>query len=618
MSYNRFLGAWLKRLFSRRIGRPAGVRFRLRCEELEARRLLTVYQVGVADPNATWHSIEEVNHFAAASGFVAGDQILFQSGQTFAGNLYLESTDQQRNMGRPDAPITIGSYDPNDPANLLPAPATIAAGAGNGIKVFNAAGFRITDLNIVGGWNPETAPAGNAGDGIFFDGNLGTGVVLPFVHIDHVTVSGFGADYDYVQKNDGSGILFGDSSDNPACAYQDVAITDCLAYEDNLNGIFLRAGRITNAFVDHDVVHDIYGLKNLNLGYGIHLRNLDTAVVQRCEVYNTGLWGGDPIDGGPVGIDVYYSSYVLVQFNDSHDNQDHGGGGDGDGFQLGEHDSYCIMQYNYSHDNYAVGYLFGSSARDGLNAHNVLRYNVSENDCRYSDNGAILLEKPYITDIDIYNNTIYLSPNMGGAGWHGDDGFSALRIPSTAQDVRVYNNVFETTGGIPAVSVTSNDGPGVLFQGNDYYADGWVPGSSQPLISWGGAAFVSLDQWRLATGYRQEYAGRTAVGSQGASLELNPGTARQIDDPANPNYVVNHIDQLGGLLAAFYGSSSPLPGVDQTQLVTGQWDPFGAVSRGGYLAMYWAPPEDFSGQTFSWGGDSDPHTVGAFQFPVGT
>ena len=151
--------------------------------------------MAVTDPNATWHSIEDVDRYASTTGFAPGDQILFESGQTFAGNLDLESPDQVMNMGTPDAPITIGSYDPNDLANPLPAPAPIDAGDGFGIRVYNAAGYHITDLTIQGGWSPATA-AGNAGDGIVFDGNLGTDIILHYVHIDHVVVSGFGADYD--------------------------------------------------------------------------------------------------------------------------------------------------------------------------------------------------------------------------------------------------------------------------------------------------------------------------------------------------------------------------------------------------------------------------------------
>jgi hypothetical protein len=137
------------------------------------------------------------------------------------------------------------------------------------------------------------------------------------------------------------------------------------------------------------------------------------------------------------------------------------------------------------------------------------------------------------------------------------------------------------------------------------------------LVSWGGLPLASLDQWRVATAYGEEYFGGMAVGTQGTLLLLNPGIARRIDNPADPNYVSHHIDQLGWLLAAYYGSSSPLPGVDQTQLGTGQWDPFGFASQAGPLATYWVPPQDFTGQTFTWGGSDDPHTVGAFQFPTG-
>jgi hypothetical protein len=594
-------------------------RCRLRCEELETRQLLSTYLVGVSDPAATWHSIGEVNNFASTTGFAPGDQILFERGQTFAGNLDFESPDQVLNMGTPDAPITIGSYDPNNPANPLPAPATIDAGQGYGIRVFNAAGFHITDLNLRGWWNPETANR-NSSDGIIFDGNLGTGVVLDYVRIDHVSISGFGVQtFDF---NKGNGILFGNTN-GIACVYDDIAVTDSVIHQVVSNGIYSRAD-ITSLLLDHITIYDVYGVRNVNSGYGIHLWNLNGAVIQHCEVFNTGLWGGDLYgtgpdgSGGPVGIDVSNSSNVLVQYNDSHNNQGKFGG-DGDGFDFDEHTTNSIMQYNYSHDNDGCGYLLGSWLSDGgLNAHNILRYNVSENDCRYSDYGAIHIEKSVITDIDIYNNTIYLTPNVGGAGWHGNDGFSAIRIPTTSQDVRIYNNVIETTGGIPAVSVEIIDGPGLLFQGNDYYAAGWVPSVYQPLVSWGGAALVSLDQWRVGTGNGQEFLGGIAVGSQGDPLLLNPGVSRAIDNPADPNYVLNHIDQLGALLAAYYGSTAPLPGVDQTQLGSGQWDPFGFASQGGYVAMYWVPPQDFTGQTFSWGADSDPHSAGAFQFPRGS
>jgi len=52
-----------------------------------------------------------------------------------------------------------------------------------------------------------------------------------------------------------------------------------------------------------------------------------------------------------------------------------------------------------------------------------------------------------------------------------------------------------------------------------------------------------------------------------------------------------------------------------TQL--GPWDPFNLESQGGYLTTYWVATQDFAGHTFTWGGDTDPQTPGAFQFPSG-
>jgi hypothetical protein len=568
----------------------------------------------VTDSNAIWHSIDEVNQFASATGFVPGDQILFQSGQTFAGSLFLQSTDQQLNMGRPDAPITIGSYDPSDPTNPLPARATIASGAGGGIEVYNAAGYHITDLNLQGGWN-HNLRTGNSSDGIIFDGNLGTGVVLSFVHIDHVAISGYGVDSFNFDK--GNGILFG-NVENSACAYNYVSITDSVIHEGVSNGIYSRAGKISNLLLDHIQIYDIYGLTNVNSGYGIHMWNLGGAVVERCEVFNTGLWGGDPNaggpdgSGGPVAVDVSHSSHVLFQYNDAHNNHDHAGR-DGDGFDFDEQTVDSIMQYNYSHDNDGVGYMLGTWSMNGYNSRNVLRYNVSENDCRYWNYGAILVETQLVTDCEIYNNTVYLSANDG----HNSSTLAAIEVPLSGQTVHVRNNVFQTAGGVPAAALQSNLGSGLLFQGNYYDARSWTPSGTQPLILWGNTRFTNLDDWRTGTHNSQEYLNGMPLGTQGNPLLINPGAAGGLDNPLDPHYVPNHIDQLGGLLAGYYACRSPSRGVDLTQLGLPQWDPFNLQSQGGYPSAYWVATQDFAGHAFAWGGDTDSHTPGAFQFPLG-
>ena len=179
--------------------------------------------------------------------------------------------------------------------------------------------------------------------------------------------------------------------------------------------------------------------------------------------------------------------------------------------------------------------------------------------------------------------------------------------------MHVRNNVFLTSGGVPAVVVQDSAGSGLLFQGNDYDAQDWTPSGAQPLILWGDGQYASLDEWRSATGGSQESLNGMFVGSEDDPLLLNPGVGGGIDNPQDPNYVPDHIDLLGGLLASYYGPTNPLPGVDLTQLGIPQWDAFQFQSQGGYLATYWVAPQDFSGQMFTWGGDTDPHTVGAFQ-----
>jgi hypothetical protein len=552
-----------------------------------------------------------VNNYAASTGFLPGDQILFESGQTFTGSLVLQSPDQVLNMGTPNAPITIGSYDPSNPANPLPAAATISSGTAVGIQVYNAAGYDITDLNIQGGWTAASS-TGNNSDGIAFDGNLGTSVVLPYVHIDHVRIGGYGADtFDF---NRGNGILFGKVNSVIAVAYNDVSITDSVISDCVSNGIYSRAA-ITNLLIDHLQISSIYGLPLVNSGYGIHMWNLDGAVIQRCEVFNNGIRGGDGnpqsvAPGGPVGIDVSNSSHVLIQYNDAHHNYDHAGG-DGDGFDLDEHTTDSILQYNYSHDNDGVGYMLGTWLPNGYNTHNIIRYNISENDCRYWNYGAILLETPLVSDADIYNNTIFLSPNVGHNPYQT---LSAIEIPVSGQTVRVRNNIFMTTGHVPPVVVQQIAGGGVLFQGNDYYASGWLPSSSQPLILWGTTHYRSVTQWSMGTNNSQEYLNGSVLGTQGNPELANPGFSGAIDNPRDPNYVPDAIDQLGAVLANYYSPRNLLSGVNLTSLGISDWDLYNVQSQGGSVASNWIPTQDFASHAFTWGGNDDPHTMGAFQF----
>ncbi len=120
------------------------------------------------------------------------------------------------------------------------------------------------------------------------------------------------------------------------------------------------------------------------------------------------------------------------------------------------------MQYNYSHDNAGAGYLLYqfSGARPFKN--NVVRYNISENDGRTNLGG--IYAGGGVTDTEIYNNTVLVSPRANGSGT------SAVRAGGTS-GFRFRNNLFVTTEGVPLVEVPYEQG-GLLFQGNGYWSSG--------------------------------------------------------------------------------------------------------------------------------------------------
>src|SRR5262249_28323086 len=121
-------------------------------------------------PSAPWKTINRANQ----ATFHLGDQILFQAGATFSGNLALGKQD----AGTPASTIIIGSYGTGS--------ATINAGTGTGILISNTQGISIRNLTIIG-----SGYSTNAGNGIYVLGNQ-PGVTLAGFYVDHVDVSGFG------------------------------------------------------------------------------------------------------------------------------------------------------------------------------------------------------------------------------------------------------------------------------------------------------------------------------------------------------------------------------------------------------------------------------------------
>jgi len=484
-------------------------------EALESRRLLsTTYYVSpngsdsnsANDPTHPWQSIAKLD----ATSFQPGDKILFQSGQTFNGNLTFGAEDQ----GTAAAPVIINTYSYNSTTGTVMvggADATINAGNGDGILATDTSGLQINDLNLVG-----KAQAANSYNGIQFDNNLPGNVQLPYVYINSVNVSGFGK----------FGITIGGS--NGKSGFSNVSITNSVS-DDNIvggietHGVFSSTATTyanSNVYLGHDTVYGNtgYARASTHTGDGIELSDVNGGIVERCEAYDNGALNTHA--GGPVGIWSWDCNAVTIQYSESYDNQTNSTA-DGGGFDLDGGDTNCVLQYNYSHDNAGAGFgLYQFSGARPYN-NNAVRYNISENDGRKNGYGAITAwgyNSTSLQNTEVYNNTVYVSPSGNGKPM-------AVYVESGTTNLHFFNNIFQVSGGLQLAYIKGTQ-TGLLFQGNDYWSSGGVFSLKQFTKT-----YASLAAWQKGTG--EEMLSGKAVGYNVNPLLNNRGGGGTIGDADN-------------------------------------------------------------------------------------
>jgi hypothetical protein len=384
-----------------------------------------------------WASISRAN----ALDLDPGDRLLFKGGEAFDGNLELGALD----AGTAERPVVVGSYGEGR--------ASIEAGKGKGVSIYNAGGVEASNLIITG----VGYAAGSRVSGVEIYTDRGNATKLEHVYIENVEVSGFGD----------AGILLGaDPEDATKSGFRDVRITNVSAHDNADAGInsFGHFSRSAKGWAHEDVyVGDSYAYNNRGIpdkdhhsGDGIVLSDVNGATIERCVSYNNGE-NNNYSGGGPIGIWTWDSNAVTIQHNESYDNKS--ATKDGGGFDLDGGVTNSVIQYNYSHDNAGAGYLLyqGDWARPFGN--NVVRYNISENDGRTYKGGIFALG---VDESEVYNNIIYMGPRADGS----------LPLAAEAKrisDVRFRNNLFVPTGGASLIRGTyDQDEP--LFLGQPLLA----------------------------------------------------------------------------------------------------------------------------------------------------
>ena len=467
-------------------------------------------------PETAWQTIGKVN----SMNFNPGDRIFFEGNQNFIGGLVFDYHDS----GTPTNPVTIGSYGYGR--------ATISSDSITGLYAYNCAGFIVTDLIFIGSGRID--PNGECG--ILFYMDLGGGVKLEYIRIYNVEVS------DY--RKSGIEIAAWNSSGS---GFKNIRITNSEVHDIGDKGIsswgYWPSNPLNrshkNIFISNCKVYNITGIANQNehTGNGIVLSGVDSAVIEDSEAYNNGELNSGS-QGGPVGIWAWEASNVVIQFCESHHNKTNNNK-DGGGFDLDGGCVNSIMQYNYSHDNTGAGFGIYQFSGASPYSNNVIRYNISENDGLVGGYSAINFwsanSSGGIQNTKVYNNTLYVSSNSGGAG------IEDLTLGTThVHNAKIYNNIIVTAANKSAINIPDTSG-GWSFKGNCYWAYG-----SNIKIQWGGIVYTNLESWRLATG--QEMIGSTQVG-----LEIDP----KLFNPGNGGTIGGYPLHLESLIEYKLKSESP-------------------------------------------------------------
>lgn len=441
-------------------------------------------------PTEAWQTIAKFNGFTFSPGTV----VLFEGGQVFNGSIYINASD----ANDPVNVFTISSYGSGK--------AIISSGGAYGLYAYNTQGIAISNLVFAGsGMNSNT------GDGILFYTDLPNDKKLCNVNIHNVEVYGYG-------KN---GIVIGANNGNSG--FKDVVIDSAHIHHVLTNGITtsgytsqLHVGWAhQNITIKNTEVDNIAGYSDPgnHKGSGIIMGQVNNGLIERCIAHHTG--SSNTHCGGPGGIWAWDCNNLTIQHCESYFNKS-GTGCDGIGFDFDGGITNSIMQYNYSHDNDGAGYLLGQydNARPWTN--NIIRFNISENDGRTNEGGITLFKgiNTVMNGAKIYNNTVYISPSSENAAIGA---FTITNWHTGITGIEVYNNVFQTTGGVPLIDVPA--GYSAYFAGNLYWSSG-----ADFKIYYQGPTYTSLSDWRTATGNEELGSATTGIAADPQFNNIGTGT----------------------------------------------------------------------------------------------
>ena len=548
-----------------------------------------------------WKTLTKVNGHT----FAAGDQCLFQSGQTFPSP---SGTDALivHGAGTSTSPIVFGIYGGTASAII-----SQTATTKNGVTFSSSTPYiTLQDLTIAGPfvWSPTTTGAATP-YGIYLQG--GASKALNGITIQGVVVHNFM----------GSGIRTPEGQ-----KVSNLSITNTQVYQVGDAGIRIGddydtqgAQLHTNVNISNCYVYDTSGFnyEDLHHGDGILVQCANNVTIQYCDVHDTATAFGAAATGGPAGIWLADVAYGTIQYCESYHNSNGAFTTDGDGFDLDGGTQYCVVQYCYSHDNDGAGFLQAhwatSSETASSTINNTIRYNISVNDCNHTSQAALSYwsENAAATlNNSAYNNLVVQTVSgrtNACLDQENTDGTSA-------NPTRIYNNIFVTDYShyLAKASNTSN----FIINNNEWWsldatfdysagslaatdplgiqADPLINGEPSALLTAPTVGYANIDNIETAlTSDFEENSGSPAT-DNGLNLSLalygsqNVGTYDFFGTaiPQNNLFDIGPYEQPSTFSGTIISDVSSSPGV----VLTGAWTT--STSTSGYYGRYYLTDGD--------------------------
>ncbi|MCU1528940.1 MAG: LamG protein [Frondihabitans sp.] len=366
-----------------------------------------------------WLTLANVN----STTFTAGNQILFQAGGSWTGEL------QPQGSGASGSPIIISSYGTGA------APIIAGGGAAAAVYLHDQQYWTVENLEIT---NVSSTQGSRAG---FLAYNDGTGI-LNSIHLVNNTidnVDGYWGSSD-PQPVATSAIGFETTDSNATANWNDVLIQGNTLTHDDAGGIYIgspvglnRNITSTNVVIQNNTITDAGGNSIVCVFCSAPLiqYNVDTDSGYRFS--GAALWEG-------------WSNNAVWQYNEVARNWR--ALFDGEAFDIDNNNTNTTIQYNYTHDN-PWGFMeFCCSSTFGALGTSIVRDNISQNDGASNAVFSTLGGLETGATAQIYNNTVYMAP--------GDNGSVTNGAPPTGSSISFTNNLIYKlgTGGYSSGNMT--------------------------------------------------------------------------------------------------------------------------------------------------------------------